>query len=68
MLCEKGQKFKDNFAQASIQFSDSAPVKPKKTSMAERLEVERLQLAQQDALSAFRKHLESCPVCSQRGN
>ena len=55
-------------AQASIQFSDSAPVKPTKRSMAERLEIERFQLAQQDTLSAFRQHVESCPVCRQQGN
>jgi hypothetical protein len=51
MLCEKGQKLKDDFAQASTRFSDSAPVKKKQTSMAERIEIEKLQLAQQDALS-----------------
>jgi len=59
MLCERGQKLKDDFAQASIRFSDSAPIKPTKSSIAERLEVEKLQLAQQDALSAFRQHVES---------
>jgi hypothetical protein len=31
--------------------------------IAERLEVERLQLAQQDAMNIFRQHVEGCTIC-----
>jgi len=68
MLCETGQKLKDDFASASTRFSDSAPATGKRMPIAARLEIEKLQLAQQDALSAFRQHVEGCSVCSQRGN
>jgi hypothetical protein len=67
MLCEKGQRLKEELADASTHFSDRAPVKAKRMLIAERLEIERLQLSQQEALSAFRQHVESCPVCSQQG-
>lgn len=65
MLCKEGQKLKDDLADASVRFSDCAPVKRKWTALAERLEVEKLQLAQQEALSAFTQHVEKCSVCSQ---
>jgi hypothetical protein len=67
MLCEKGQKLKEDLAKASIRFSDHAPRKGKRKLIAERLEVERLHLAQQDALNAFTHHVEWCSVCTQLG-
>ena len=66
MLCEEGQKLKDDLADASIRFSDYAPPEAKQMLVTERLEVERLHLAQQEALSAFIQHVESCPICSQQ--
>jgi hypothetical protein len=68
MLCEEGQKLKDDLGNASIRFSDHAPVELKQILIAERLEIERLHLAQQEALSAFRQHVERCSVCSQQGS
>jgi hypothetical protein len=68
MLCEEGQKLKNDLADASLRFSDSAPGEAKQILIAERLEVERLHLAQQEALSAFTRHIERCPVCSQQGS
>lgn len=67
MLCVEGQKLKNDLADASTRFSDHAPVEARKIQIAERLEIERLHLAQQEALSAFTKHVEKCSVCSQEG-
>jgi len=39
MLCEEGQKLKDDLANASIRFSDHAPVEAKQIQIAERLEI-----------------------------
>jgi len=68
MLCETGQKLKNDLAAASTRFSDSAPVGVKRRSVGERLEIEKLQLAQQQTLSAFRQHVEDCPICGQQGS
>jgi hypothetical protein len=68
MLCEEGQKLKDDLANASISFSNHASPEAKQIQIAERLEIERLYLAQQEALSAFTKHVERCAVCSQQGS
>lgn len=67
MLCETGQKLKDDLAAASTRFSDSAPVNRKHAPLGKRLEIEKLQLAQQETLSAFTRHVEGCPVCSMKG-
>jgi hypothetical protein len=68
MLCEQGHKLKDDLADASIRFSDCASREARQIVIPERLEVERLHLAQQDALNAFIQHVEKCTVCSQRGS
>jgi hypothetical protein len=68
MLCQEGRKLKDDLADASIRFSDYAPVGARELLIADRLEAERLHLAQQEALSAFRQHVEKCPVCSHQGS
>jgi len=65
MFCAAGQKLKDDMAVASTRFSDSAPVDAKRRSIGNRLEIEKLQLAHQETLRAFRQHVEDCPICSQ---
>jgi hypothetical protein len=65
MLCDEGQKLKDILADASIRFSDFPAADVKQMPMPDRLEAERLHFEQQEALSAFTRHVETCLVCGQ---
>jgi hypothetical protein len=66
MLCELGQKLRDDLANASVRFSDYPEVGMKQMPGLARLKAEKLHLEQQEALSAFTRHVETCPVCSQQ--
>ena len=58
MLCEEGHKLKVDLAGASIRLSsDYAPREAR--LIPERLEVERLHLAQHDTLNDFIQHVGS---------
>jgi hypothetical protein len=65
VLCDEGQKLKDILADASTRFSDFPAAEVKQMPMPDRLEAERLHLEQQEALSAFTRHVETCLVCDQ---
>ena len=65
MLCELGQKLKDDLADSSLRFSDYPEVGVKHVSGPARLKAENLHIEQQEALGAFTRHVEACPVCSE---
>ena len=64
MLCELGQKLKDELVAASTRLSDRATAGKKKVRVADRLETEKLNTGHQDAISAFSQHVEECSVCN----
>ncbi len=65
MFCEEGQKLKDDLADASTRYSNSASSEVKELPPIDRLKAEKLHLEQQEALSAFTRHVEMCSVCGQ---
>ena len=65
MLCEEGRKLNDILAEASTRFSDYPAADVKQMPMADRLKAEKLHLEQQEALSAFTRHVEACSACSE---
>jgi hypothetical protein len=65
MLCEVGQKLKDDLVAASTRLSDRATLGKKKMRIPDRLQAEQLNLEHQKAVSAFSQHLEECSVCNE---
>jgi hypothetical protein len=64
MLCKEGNELKDKLAEASSRFIDYAALNDE-SLVAERLIAEKLHTEQQNALSAFTRHVESCSTCGK---
>jgi hypothetical protein len=65
MLCGEGQRLRDSLADASARFSDYPEPGVKQMPERDRLKAEQLHVEQQEALTAFTQHVETCPVCDQ---
>jgi hypothetical protein len=65
MLCGEGQRLRDNLADASARFSDYPEPGVKQMPERDRLKAEQLHIEQQEALTAFAKHVETCSVCDE---
>ena len=65
MLCGEGQRLRDRLADASARFSDYPEAGVKQMPERDRLKAEKLHVEQQEALTAFTQHVETCSVCDQ---